>query len=72
MQRPWIFSAVLSLALPLAFHSGQALKILSMLTVEIGEASSTELALTDPAEEPPVSGIPQQASPERKGAAVDQ
>jgi hypothetical protein len=72
MQRPQLFFAVASLALPLAFPSGPASENFSTLTVEIGEASSTELAITDAAEEPPVSGIPQQVLPERSGAIVDQ
>ena len=54
MQRPRIFFAAVSLALPFAFHPGQTTTILPTLPMEIGEASSFELALTDGPEQPPV------------------
>ncbi len=66
MQRPRVFLAAVSLALPLAIHSGQATTILSTLPVEIGEASSFELALSDGPELPPVVRVPLQENPQHR------
>ncbi len=73
MQRHRIFFAAVSLALPLAFQTGQVARDFSTLPVEIGEASWFELALTDEPKLPPVTGVQQPVGPtEQRGATVDQ
>lgn len=62
---PCVFFGLAALALPLAIEidqppAGSLVEALSpSMAVEIGEASSTELPITEPAQRPPVSGTPQ-------------
>jgi hypothetical protein len=62
---PCVFFSLAALALPLAIEiepppaSPIAEALSPSMAVEIGEASSTELPIAEPAQRPPVSGTPQ-------------
>ena len=71
MQWLRIVFALVSLALPLTFDPGQAPQILSILTVDIGEASSTELPIDDAPEQPPVIRTPQRDNPPHQSRTAD-